>query len=278
MKRLILIALAAILVAVIVAGCGEDDECPTCPTSSQLGTMLGQVVIDEGQIEMYGQVVGLDNKMLPLDSVTFDGYQVEVDAIGEGWLAYWIGTSQPDELTGYQSGDTADIRIYTPYGACTCAPVLLDEDQDIPAVEQWGLNYPNYDTVDVQTEITVTWHPVENADWYLFLTGYEYDSLGLTEAESEYFMGTTDTTITRPGSAIPYDGRLYVAVAAVTGPTLDATTGNIQCSIIGGSIHSLTHESFTIYVGTGESNPGSRAGRDPSEELILEDMLRKLGL
>lgn len=277
MKRLILTGMATILVALIVTGCGDDDECPACPTLAQLGTMVARAWVAEGEIEMGGELVGLDNKMLPLDSITFDGCQLEIAPLAEGLFVYWFEAWHPDELTGYQSGDTADIRIYTPHGVCTCAPVLLDKNEDVPVVLDWSLNYPDCDTVAVETEITVTWHPVENADWYLFYTIYFYDSLGITEAESEYFIGTTDTTITRPGSAIPYNGLLYVTAVAMTGPILDATSGNVSCDIVGGSVHSMAvHEGFYIAVGTGDPNPGSLAGHDPSEELTLNEVLQKL--
>jgi hypothetical protein len=68
--------------------------------------------------------------------------------------------------------------------------------------------------------ITVTWHTVENADWYLFYRLYFYDSLGITEAESVYFTGTTGITVTRSGSVIPYNGLLdVVGVARPDRPT-----------------------------------------------------------
>ncbi len=278
MKRLILTVMATVLVTLIVTGCGDDDECPTCPTFAQLGTILARAAVAGGEIEFGGLLIGIDNKMLTLDSITFDGYQVDISPLAEGFMGYGFETWYPDELNDYQSGDTADIRIYTPHGVCTCAPVLLDVTADVPVILDWNLGYPNCDTVDIATEITVEWHTVENADWYIFYTNYIYDSLGITEAESDYFVGTTDTTITRPGSAIPYNGRLFVSVVAMTGPILDAMGGNVSCDIIGGSIHSMVmHGGFYIAIGTGGFSPGALAGDDPSEVLTPDALLRRLG-
>ncbi|MFH1373057.1 MAG: hypothetical protein ABII79_04605 [bacterium] len=277
MKRLILMGLAAVLAVLLIAGCGDDDECPACPTFEQLGTMLARAGIIGDTIEFGGQLIGVDNKMLQLDSVTLDGYQADIYPLANGMMGYWFEVLRSAALTGYQSGDTADIRIYTPHDVCTCEPVLLNVMADVPFVLDWSMNYPDCDTVDIATEITVDWHTVGNADWYVFYTLYMYDSLGITNVESDYFVGTTDTTITRPGSAIAYNGLLYIKVIAMTGPMFDATTGNVSCEIVGGSIHSMAvHEGFYIAVGTGGTSRGSLAGHDPLKELTLDKLLRRL--
>jgi hypothetical protein len=230
-------------------------------------------VID-GEAEIMGSLSGVGSVMPPVDSIVFDDCRVSVlPMITEGLFGYWFEASE-GQLTGYRSGDIADLRIYTPSGTCTCAPVLLDWNEDCPKVQDWNLE--DADTVDTETSITVTWHPVLNADWYLFITIYNFDSLGIAVAQSVYFTGTNDTTITRPGSAIPYDGWLDIGVIAVTGPALDATAGNVSCNTVGGSIHSWAIQDFQVCVGAGCLGFMSPADRGFWQGISLNNMLQKL--
>jgi len=138
----------------------------------------------------------------------------------------------------------------------------MDEDSDKPEIYDWRLDYP-YDTVALNTEITVTWGSIARADFYATRWGYSHNHNG-TYMEFDTLFWSSDTTFTIPASYLDYNGRVYFDIYAINGPTFEEA-GNITGEIIKGRLISVADEYFTIYIGDGDAYPIDFIG--PKEEV-----------
>ncbi len=254
MKKIILTISLVVIALLIFAGCSDDDDCTTCPEMTQRAIMMGWMDLDEGYLGFWGYIVGVTGAIPDVDSVRVDGNLAEMETgYGEGGVGIWVQWEESGyDKSGaeYVSGDTVYVEIFTPYGKCECREKVLDDYYDDPVVLDWAVNYP-YDTVAINTAITVEWEPIEHADWYGVELEYDYYTGGVYDERITVFY-TTNESFTIAASDVEYDGRYYIRIRPCTGPYPDADNGNIIGGVIEGSIGSSTYESFRIYVGTGQ--------------------------
>ena len=267
-----LFATVLLLIALVgVFGCG-DDECPTCPQSTQKASVWGRAYINYGELYSFGIISGIDGRIPEVDSVMFNGQSGMMWA-GVADLGRGVFTTYSEDPTQHSSGDSLNITFYLPTGTGTCYVKLLDLQTDVPVVMS-HLTHSPYDTIPLDQPTTIIWQKVANADWYALEWIYEYDSLG-SYASSRFQSFQTDTSFTIPADGLSYNGELEVTVYAMTGPRTDVSEGNVSGSVIKGIISSSASDWLRIFVGTGVI-PGSapRAGTGhETRDLSYEDFL-----
>lgn len=258
MKNKLLIGLFLMIAITLVIGCSDDDDCTTCPTLTQEGVAFAMADIYDGDVEFYCMMYDIDGSYANIDSVYLDDFKLEVrQYFGEG-LASYAHTEEGD-ITGYSSGDSITFTIYAPNGVSQSSVDLLDYDTDRPLILDWEYEYP-YDTVALNTEVTVTWSTVASADFYAVDWEYNHNNSG-ANVRSYYNFTTTDTSFTIPASALDYNGRLYIDIVAVTGPDLNDPS-SFTGDIFEGRFNSIAGEYMTIYVGDGNPYPESAQQQD----------------
>jgi hypothetical protein len=269
MFRSIFAASLVILAMLIAAGCSDDNECPNCPTNVDTVTVTETVTdtlpvtsakvlvsgycrIEDGILDPWIEIYSVDSDLPQVDSIRCAGELVPIE------MDYDSGTPNvqlDDELPGdtWESGDVFEVVVYTPEGNGTCNLTMLDYDTDAPVIIDWPVSYP-YDTVEVSTEIVVSWSPVADADWYNYSLGHQYDSAG--QRQSTYTRGyTSGTSFTIPANDNGFDGYWSISVYSISGPYPEDADGNFAGSdAVKGVLLSYSYEDLNIYVGTG--NPG----------------------
>ncbi|MCD6249252.1 MAG: hypothetical protein J7J98_02815 [candidate division Zixibacteria bacterium] len=269
MKRHILVAMTFCLALILVVGCSDDDECPTCPAFVQKLIVYGQTTVDGSDLYLYTYVFDVDGDVPEVDSVKIDGNLCQTQTAYEAVPIFVAGHEGP--AGSLASGDNVSITIYAPTGSGTATVKLLDDDNDAPV----GFNHPTdspYDTVAIGDSIVVSWSPVANADWYGVYRSYSYDSSGTHAYWSEQTWQTT-TSITVPASSVSYNGYYYFSVMPSTGPRPDQA-GNVSGSVVKGTINSMSDESLNVYVGTGDAYPGPTVSQedDPGPDYLKLQM------
>ena len=260
-KSLLIFGLLLFIWSLILTGCSDDDECALCPELAQKGIVLGGIELQGSGIYCWVYVVGSDGFLPDVDSVKFEGNDMELQiGYGEGGAVvycFYEGSS-----AGYSSGDDVSIYYFTPAGTCSTTVAMLYDPDDEPEIIDWATSYPN-DTVALGEDIEVHWHPVDNAEWYHLEFDYSFDSLG-SHAYRDIEAFTTDTTFTIPGSESPYNGYYYLYITPVNGPRPDATEGNVMGTALNGIVTSIVYYNFRVYVGNGDAWP---VGIAPDDEL-----------
>lgn len=258
-------------------GCSDDDECASCPGMTQKAVAIGDLELDDG-LYFWANIIGVDGKVPDVDSVRVAGELAETyTGFNEGGPGVYV---QYEEYEGgpmkpastYANGDLVLVEIFTPSGVSTCSEKVLDYDLSRPVPIDWSYNYP-YDTVDIGTELTVSWNTVEYADWYAVEAEYDYDSSGIQNETRSYF-NTTGTTVTIPAASVGFNGRYYMRIRPITGPLPDDAQGNITGGVVRGVIGSSSYRSFNIYVGTGVyySVPGE-SDEDQTEQSYYRQLI-----
>lgn len=260
-------------------GCSDDDDdCAACPELTQKAVALGEIELDDTEMDLWLTILASNGLIPDVDSVKIAGHLAELEVgFMEGMSAAMASYEGP--AGGFDSGDDVAVNIYTPQGVNTATVTMLHEDDDEPEIIGWETSSP-YDTVAIGEEIEIHWHPVGNADWYHIELDYNYDSVG-THAYTYIYDFTTDTTYTLPSSETAYNGYYYLYITPVNGPRPDATEGNVTGPSIKGRIISAAYFYFRVYVGTGDAypvgiiDPGLQPDNHRIYERMIEDYLGK---
>ena len=215
--------------------------------------------------------------MLFRSSVIVDTFKLEIEqSFGEGMVTYCyidnnafkVASKTPLAFSSdvaIVSGDTVDLKIYTPNGVTEGSVVVLDDQNDDPVIYDWLVDFP-YDTVAQSTEITVAWAPVANAEYYAIDWRFYHNHDGVAQNIDTTYTVSTDTSFTVPASLLGYDGRLYIDVYAISGPDF-TDNGNLTGGVIKGRFNSIANGYFRIYIGTGDPYPPTFVGSQ-DEEII----------
>ena len=244
--------LLLILTCLFWVGCGEDEECPSCPD-----TTVPPPAWINGELNLYFGQTQLD-----LDIFQHGGAYVKIDSVRVGDSAcpidtgYWWNESDPhwdvdfdesgDEYM-YKSGDRATVQVFGGDLVATCHLVVLDErDDELLWVEpSLGASYsPGED-------ITCVWHNLTPAEWYGIEVKIRRDLEGEFVWENSYYY-TFDTTFALTtemlGDSIDY---FYVYVLPTTGPDPSSTSGNWAGDLAEGKLYSSGRYDYTrIYIRT----------------------------
>lgn len=282
MKKLLIVGLIVVLFVLALSGCSDDTDCPTCPQFTQEGIALFYAYVYDNELNCFGMMYGLDGNFISLDSVIVDTFKMEIEqSFGEGMATYcsledggFMGASKSpiDFSSAAASGDTVDLKIYTPNGVTESSVAVLDDQNDIPVIYNWPVDYP-YDTVAQSTEITVAWAPVANAEYYAVDWRFYHNHDGVPQNLDTTIAVSTDTSFVIPASLLGYDGRIYIDVYAINGPDL-TDSGNLTGGVLKGRFNSITGEYFRIYIGTGDPYPPTTI--DLSEKEIIHKSFKDL--
>ena len=244
MRKLLILGLL-VGVAGLIAGC-DDDECVSCPDTSQQAMVVGMATTNSGDVSFSSFLFATDGGApIKLDSVTVAGERGAVNYFSE--LRYY-GASYGGSL-GLASGDTLVVKFFSSSGNSIGRIKLLDVNSDRPV----NFNHPQsnpYDAVALGDQITVTWDEVSTADWYEIFTAYAFDSSG-TGVQRQDFSVVTEPLFTIPGTKTQYEGQYYISVMAGSGPNPEGTSVNVSGGVIEGMITSRVSNSLYITVGTG---------------------------
>lgn len=273
MKKLLLTGLIlSVLIFGLLIGCSDDDECSTCPENTQEGVAVFYAGVHNGDLDCYGVVYGIDARFIDLDSALIGTHLLEQDQyFGEG-MATYCGLSEESNISA-SSGQTYTIKLYTPGGTSQGSVMLLEDDVDMPEVVDWRLNYP-YDTVEISTDVDITWGTVAKADFYTVDWSFEYYDGNYHRIDSTFI--TNDTTFTIPGNLLDRNGYIYLDIYSIKGPEFDAVgnfTGKIK-----GRIISAAGEYFQIVVGFSDPSVVGMEIPDHEEQnhKDFKDLLLKL--
>ena len=272
MKRHIVVALTLALALILVAGCSDDDECPTCPpVAVQNYILYGYTGLDQNgtELDLYTYIFGVDGSVPVVDSIKIADGLCELRTMYDA-VSICAGRYEGPAGT-LSSGDNVTVTAYTPSGVGSATVALLDDDADTPI----GFNHPvesPYDTVAIGEAITVSWSPVANADWYGVYYGYSYDSSGVHDNWNEWSAQTT-TSISIPVSQVLYNGYFRFNITPMTGPRPDQT-GNVSGGTMRGTVNSSSYEYLRIYVGTGDAYPSSPEPPDVEPDVL--EMLKAM--
>ncbi len=282
MKKILILGLILTLTVLALSGCSDDTDCPTCPQFTQEGLAMFYANLYSNELSSFGILYGIDGKFVDVDSVKIDTFKMDIEQyFGEGMATYCslgggykASSNSIDKISSitYSSGDTVELKIYTPSGMSQASVVILDDPNDSPVIYDWGVDYSTYDTVAQSTEISVAWAPISNADYYVVDWRFDHNHDGVRQDLDTTF-SVTDTSFVVPDSLLGYDGRLYIYVYAINGPDLN-DNGNLTGGVIKGRFNSITDEYFRIYIGTGDPYPPSFIG--PREEEIIHKSYKDL--
>lgn len=244
MKQLILTIGLSLMILALVAGCSDDEEnCPTCPTFSQTAVASGQAFLSQNELVVHAEIVGLQGQEAALDSVTVQGLPASLE-IGMMGTTYTHVLFE-DSTLGLVSGDTIEVRFYTPEGVSSArTKVLRTPDDGVHVLS----GFQDYDS---GATATFVWSSSPNADWYRIRTTFmSEDSTGaLVRRRHAYVQSIDDTTFTIPGDSLSYVGSLELYLEVGTGADPSSGSGNITggsvrglvtSSVVGGYIMSVT--------------------------------------
>ena len=241
------------LLTLSLAFVGCSDDCANCPNENQTSVMFGEVGVDEGQLEFYGMIFGIDGTFPDIDSVRVDGRLAELEGALEEGVGQYVRYESPDNDNMHVSGEIVYIEIFTPGGKSECNIKALEDDADEPElIMDYSPDWP-YDTVAIGTDISFDWHPVTAADFYVVDIYYRW---GPGDSTTDSYEIITDTSFTLPGSASQYDGYYYFYIVAVAGPNPMVDDGNITGEVVKGMINSSESEGFDLYIGDGDPYDG----------------------
>ncbi|MCP4570032.1 MAG: hypothetical protein GY841_20825 [FCB group bacterium] len=240
------------------AGCGGDEECPSCPESAAPppAWIDGEIKLYFGQTQLDLDIFQHGGAYLTIDSVKVGDSACPVDT------GYWWNESDPhwdvefDESGDdymYHSGNRATVTVYGNGSSSTCRLVVLDErDDDLSWIApDLGASFaPGED-------ITCVWHKLAPAEWYgIELKIRRTQEGGFYWENSYYFTFDTSYTLTAKmlGDSIDY---FYVYVLPTTGPDPTSSSGNWTGDLAEGKLYSCGRYGYTrVYIrATGESKP-----------------------
>jgi len=257
------IGIALLVAALLVfAGCGDDDDCINCPQPeiTHTSAMTASLSLWEGMLTMRGAIVGLYGFVPEVDSVLVDGEPTDLAIdpnITRRRVNIYFEKSESEKSSAqYADGDLIHVEIYTPEGKSECWENVLNADVSVPQVESVA------DQIDVGTDLVLDWDPIEHAEWYAVDYTYNYYVYVTGYDRWQRIAYTTDSRFTLDGREIPYDGDLWIIVAAYTGPIPNGGQGNITGGTVQGSIRSYAYVDFSVQVGQGskKSNPTDTGG------------------
>lgn len=238
------------LSCLIWAGCGGDDECPSCPESvaPPPAWIDGKINLYFGQTQLNLDIFQHGGAYLTIDSVRVGDSACPVDT------GYWWNESDPhwdvdfDESGDdymYHSGDQATVTVYGNGSSSTCRLVVLDEREDelLWIAPVLGASFAPGEN------ITCTWHKLDVAEWYGIEVKIRRTQEGGFHWENSYYF-TFDTTYMLTanllGDSIDY---LYVYVLPTTGPDPTSTAGNWTGDLAEGKLYSSGRYDYTrIYI------------------------------
>ncbi|UCE24692.1 MAG: hypothetical protein JSU74_01175 [Candidatus Zixiibacteriota bacterium] len=294
MLKLFFITGVALFTLLLWAGCGGDDECPTCPSGVDTVTIT-ETVTDTIELEI--EYLAWTDAYIQLDPYfcinafihTNSGADPNPDSIRIGdslyteFSAYYFQHEgdpyyQLDECEDgfdptYQSGDLATVTIWGSNRSSSATVVALDywDDEALIADPDDGDT-----TVQYGNTVTCAWTEVDNAEWYGIEVEYGLDSAGQTAWRSDYAF-TYDTVYTIPDTAFGYPvelARLYAV--PVTGPDPESGLTNWEGDFTAGKLYSIgAYASATIWW----ENPLTAAKlvvsrQDEPAEKSAEDIVR----
>jgi len=233
-------------------GCGEENDCVTCPPIPVIDKLAvtGLALLRGHNLTFDCEIVSLEGETLPeVDSVTVAGRLVDIQP---WYLPVYpavyghVYFSDPS----LSSGAVIDVIVYCAQDSGVCQVTLLDFYDD--AVE-----FPEYDTVELNTPFVVSWLSVVNADAYTYEITHAYDSAGYRV--NEYTGYQADTSMSMSAQENGFDGIWTVEVAAVSEPDTSGWTGGFQGSeVITGNVICRTGlVKVEIFVGTGDPDPSA---------------------
>ncbi len=270
MKKLLLILIGLSLMALLFAGCGDDET--TAPTRVRAALYTqGVAYLDSS----YSNTVFSLESYIDFFSINADGYYVDsVDLSGNQthvqtetyWNVYRDGyhylTYNDTSDHRFQAGDTVEINLYYRNTMATCRIKLLDHTQSPNIIIPTHL-----DTSSLGSPINFIFNSSPHADWYAIQQRYWHDSAG-SNVYSRTYWAQEDTAFTIPGADLIQNGRLDVYIIAGTGPMPGGTVGdNISGDLIDGVMFSNTMSKWTrIFIGTGVAGaPANDDIEDPAE-------------
>ncbi|MBU0985523.1 MAG: hypothetical protein KKA42_16740 [candidate division Zixibacteria bacterium] len=268
MKRLLYLGSVLLLAALLVGAC-SDDDCPTCPDSSQIGVVYGVVSVRttyQDTLTAFAYIFPTNKPDITIDSVLVDGNRGEIMYESEGPIPIIIFQYRSMVMeNSYVSGDNVVLEFFAPQGTSRCTTQVLNDSLDMPLVIGWDLDYPYDNFVNSDLSFPVHWRAVPNADWFQINVGREY-YVGGVEHDTSYTLIVTDTTFTVVPDGAD-SGSYYFNITAGTGPSRHAASGNLRGGVLKGLMNGLSRgESFTIYTGD-YPIPILRSNEQPMEDI-----------
>lgn len=253
MKIILRAVFAAIILLCIVAGCGDDDGCPVCPTDPADQLSITGLIMFGGGFNVYAalDIQSISGETWPeIDSLTIIGRKVDLKNDYYNDTPMFQVREYIDSPV-YSAGDTIDIVAFTPFGVDICRIQLLDYYDDRVSFYDWPSAWP-FDTVDVGEGFEVAWSSDQLADGYRLRATYLYDSTGWNVRDLDTYRA--DTVLTVEPEENGYNGYWLVYVAPATGMRPDGRVASASgAGAVGWNVACRTEYSeLTIYVGTGD--------------------------
>lgn len=234
LRKTIFLFILILPVLISFSGCGDDNDIVNS-TPDKKYFIMGNAIL-RPYIDMLGSITSLDGDGIDIDSVMFGPKKCIISKspsfVDGTFYRYNLTLNTQGDPVQYHSGDFATIKIYRGSEVATTSLKLIEIAEDSVVM----LDPPNLSNVAVNSEFTISWGNVPNADWYS--VKYYYDTSNTPGASIiQTFDFTTDTTFTIPASFNNKDGNFTFYVVSISGP-IPGTAGNINSETMTGAFYS----------------------------------------
>ncbi len=284
MKKLLLLFTALLAVAIIGAGCGDDDDEGTSPNlNSPLGYVNMSIYLDpeaymdDGVIYGIGAIPPNIDSMKIGDSLLYGDDFLDYDYDEEYHENFWECYFSEDGSAAtymYRHGDMAQVRYWGDNGMFSSTQfTILDADSaEVTVVEPVSGD----DTVAVDESITVHWDPSDGGQFYSVWLEFREQINGSSLWTYKYF-ATADTFFTVTPDMYPDSlYYMYVSVTPFTGPDPSSATGNVTGGYLTGRVFSFGWYDYTQIYGWNIPPVKAMDNEDGRRKLTEAEMIRKV--
>lgn len=274
--RPILTVLTAII---LLAGCGDDKDCGTCPPLGSVDwlSLAGVAYLNSDDLVFdcrLSRPGGVTRENI--DSILVGGQKVDLQIQYLSVFPTLYGHLYYPN-SSLSAGDVITTVAYLPDGNAVCAVTLFGYPEDTVEFTGWSPD-PDADTVAPETEIVIEWRSVPDADGYTCRLEYTYDSSGTQMRQHDEVL--TDTVFTISADENRFEGTWRILVAAYraanTGPCGQNFCGEAS---VKGSIISITNQTqlyIAVDSGTPDSPQADKLSVSPRPEIDYRQLVERL--
>lgn len=242
-KMYMIIVFFGLVIMLVAAGCGDDEECASCPepAPNPLGFAQGFIALDNGGTLMILDILGNGSGMLQPDSI-----RVGDSLVSRSEWNFYYNWALTDLYCGvtfeedgnavnymYDHGDTATIEVWGNGRSSTCRVKILEY-----VLSAANITYPanDADTIAPGAADTIFWNYIEDVDYYACVVIHMSQPAG--DPIVEYYF-TSDTSFILTGDMYGnLETTAEIYVNPFNGPDPRSGRSNWTGNLLGGVVYS----------------------------------------
>lgn len=243
-----------LLLVLVAVGCGENDECASCPEPvTPAGHARGALILAPNAFMPFLEVMSNGAVAPNLDSVKVGDSLVgrqywtlsgPIDFCNVYWSLSFSETGDPSTFM-YRHGDFATINVWGEKGSASCRLKILN-----PAIAAAQITDPApvADTITPDGSDTVFWNSVEHVDYYAVMIAW-YVTPGLDRHIFDYYYAADTSFIIDGAMFPPYSVREFnIHITPFTGPDPQSGRTNWSGPLLDGVVYSFGNQSTTTII------------------------------